>query len=139
MTDLSGISAQTATLHVIQDIQCSTSKKGCNRLALDVNTSVAVFAEISLRSSRKIFIFIIKKYTGSKYQKINGFNFEKNFTGHHWDVISCMMLFWILLQKMNAPRGWFHVHRSYGTSVVFAKHRFGNPDKKLIAFSKVII
>ena len=47
-----------------------------------VSHSVAVLAEISLRSPRKSFIFIIKKYIfiGSKYPKIIKFIFEKNFT-----------------------------------------------------------
>ena len=49
-----------------------------------VTTSVAVLAEISLRSPRKLFIFIIKKkIIGSKYPKNKLFNFEKNFTGYN--------------------------------------------------------
>ena len=52
-----------------------------------VTTSVAALAEISLRSPRKLFIFIIiKKYIGSKYPKNKLFNFEKNFTGRDRDV-----------------------------------------------------
>ena len=45
-----------------------------------IPSSVAVLAEILLRSPRKLFIFIIKTNTGSKYAKIHKFDFEKNFT-----------------------------------------------------------
>ena len=58
-----------------------------------VTTSVAALAEISLRSPRKLFIFIIiKKYIGSKYPKNKLFNFEKNFTGRHeFSAVACVI------------------------------------------------
>ena len=48
-----------------------------------VRVSVAVLAEILLRSPRKLFIFIIKKIylQDQSIQKINNLIFEKNFTG----------------------------------------------------------
>ena len=46
-----------------------------------MQASVAVLAEISLRSPRKLFILIIKKYIyRSKVSKKNEFNLEKLFT-----------------------------------------------------------
>ena len=47
-----------------------------------VQSSVAVLAEISLKSPRKLFIFVIKKHIYRiKISKINKlFNFETNFT-----------------------------------------------------------
>ena len=49
---------------------------------LVVLASVAVLAEIPLRSAQKTFIFIIKKWSvGSKYPKIKYLHFEKNLTG----------------------------------------------------------
>ena len=45
--------------------------------------SVAVLADISLRSPRKLLFLLSKNiFTGSKYPKNKLFNFEKNFTDH---------------------------------------------------------
>ena len=62
-----------------------------------VLVSVAVLAEISLRSPRKIFIFIIKYiFTGSKYPKNKSFNFENNCTapGDHSSMVIATVLSW---------------------------------------------
>ena len=82
---------------------------------LSVVVSVAVLAEISLRSPRKIIIFTIKKMlTGSKYPKNNKFNFEKNFTGRgstassgrHSNDFSCPFLCTCVGSKF----GWEPIH-----------------------------
>ena len=49
-----------------------------------VITSVAVFAEISLSSPRKLFIFTIKKIYLSDQSIKKNMNFEKNFTGYNF-------------------------------------------------------
>ena len=55
--------------------------KALLRLSLRLQASVDVLAEISLRSPRTLFIFIIKKYIYRiKVSKNKLFNFEKNFT-----------------------------------------------------------
>ena len=48
-----------------------------------VRSSASFLAEISVKSPRKLFIFITKKniFSGSKYPRSNLFNFEKGSTG----------------------------------------------------------
>ena len=61
--------------------RAAPSEPGSNILSGDPG-SAAVLAEISLRSPRQVFMFIItKKNTGSKYPKNKLFHFEKHFTG----------------------------------------------------------
>ena len=53
-----------------------------------MQSSVAVLADVSLRLSRRLFIFVIKKtFIGSKYPKTKQSNFEKNFTdAEFWGI-----------------------------------------------------
>ena len=67
-------------------------------LVLDARVihSDAVLAEMSLRSPRKLFIFIIKKYISriKVSKKMLNFNFEKNFTGrtsHEGVLLGCRL------------------------------------------------
>ena len=59
-----------------------------------VECSVAVLAEILLRSPRKLFSVLIQKNKlGSKYPEIHQSNFEKNFTGGVLRCHSTVILF----------------------------------------------
>ena len=73
-----------------------------------MSSGVAVVAETSLKSPRKLFIFIIKEYflSGESIPKINQLNFEKNFTDEQrhnfqkeikcfWDSL-IRQFFWII-------------------------------------------
>ena len=73
---------QTVTANCYRKLLLQTLNrwsKSCRAL-----TSTSFLAEISIRSPRKLFIFIIqKKKIGSKYPKNNLFNLEKGSTGAH--------------------------------------------------------
>ena len=57
-------------------------------------SSASFLAELSVRSPRKLFIFIIlKKNCGSKYPKIKLFNFEKESTDSSASVHKFISLF----------------------------------------------
>ena len=80
--DLGYVGDDCSSRVCIDDSSCSGDK---------VRAPVAVLAEISVRSPRKIIIFIIKKYV-NRIKVNNKFDFEKNFTGerpgYHVEILT---------------------------------------------------